>query len=164
MLPASGCVVIFRKVPQAYQTRLTADFATSASSISVADAAELLGTDTSATIAIGKNYAIEVTGVSGNTLTVTPETVLYPSTRQADGLESGIAYRSSVWRKDELYASAFGVAGGRFGSAVALWEDVCVVGAPFAEAATACCGSTQNADVRAGTAHVLQVRIGPCGF
>lgn len=52
-----------------------------------------------------------------------------------------------------------GVAGGRFGSAVSLWDEgIGLVGAPHAETSVSCCGSKVNARVRAGTAHFLEVR------
>jgi hypothetical protein len=157
-IPAAGGVAVFRRRDERTTTTVTADFAVGATSISVLSAADLLGTDTVSTICIGQNVAIEVTGVTGNTLTVTAETVMFANTHAADSRPNAVAARVNTWFKDRVYSSSQGVAGGGFGEAVSLWDSgVLLVGAPRGETEVGTSGSVQNIGTRAGTAHLLQV-------
>jgi hypothetical protein len=118
----------------------------------------LFGDETSGTISIGRNEAIEVISVQTltNTLTVTASTILFDSNQFSDLLPPLLAFRKNVWRNDQIFTPSKAVAFGRFGHSVSMWgSGECVVGAPNGESDVACCGSTTNVQIRGGTAHAL---------
>ena len=157
-LPSAGSLGIWRKQPVQRSTYLSADFVEKATSITVEDASVLFADDSSGTISIGKNQAIQVTAVNTatNVLTVTAETVVFANSRLADGLQKTHVVRKWYWRKDDSYVPSTAVAGGRAGTSVALWDGgVAFYGAPDAETDTACCGSTTNIKTRGGSVHKL---------
>lgn len=155
VLPSSGAVGVFRKQPLEKSTQVAADFTTLATSLTVEDAAAIFAADdTSGTISVGQNQAIEVTAVdfSTNVLTVTAGTVIFASTRIADGRQKVLAVRKFTFRKDEVYTPSTAVAGARFGSAVAMWDEgLLLTGAPQGELDVACCGATDNLEKRGGS-------------
>lgn len=155
-LPSAGSLCIWRKQPVQRFTYLTADFAEKVTSISVEDVTAIFVDDSSGTVSIGMNQAIEVTAVNTatNVLTVVADTVMFPSTRVADGLQKTHVVRKWYWRKDDSHVPSTAVAGGRAGASVAMWDGgVAFFGAPDAEADTACCGSTANIKTRGGSVH-----------
>ena len=159
-LPGSGSLGIWRKQPVKRYTYLTADFAEKAASISVADASAIFVEESTGTISIGKNQAIQVTSVNTatNVLTVVAETVMFPSTRLANNLQKTHVIRKWYWRKDDTHVPSTAVAGGRAGASVALWDGgVAFYGAPDSETDTACCGSTTNIKTRGGSVHKLNL-------
>jgi hypothetical protein len=159
-LPSAGSLGVWRKQPFKRSTLVIADFVEKATSITVADARALFVDDSSGTLSIGKNEAVEVTAVNfaTNVLTVTAETVLFASTRIADSLDKVQAIRKWYWRKDDSYVPSTAVAAGRAGASVTLWDGgVAFYGAPDAEIDTACCGSTTNIKIRGGAVHRLNI-------
>jgi hypothetical protein len=158
-LPSSGSLGVWRKQPVRRSTFLAADFDEKASSITVADASAIFVDDSSGTVSIGKNQAIEVTAVNKatNVLTVNAATVMFPTLCRcsvADSWGKTFVVRKWYWKKDVVHVPNTAVAGGMVGASVALWDEgVAFFGAPYAETDTACCGSTSNIKTRGGSVH-----------
>jgi hypothetical protein len=159
-LPSAGSLCIWRKQPVQRFTYLTADFVEKATSISVVDVTAIFVDDSSGTVSIGMNQAIQVTAVNTvtNVLTVVAETVMFPSTRFANGLPKTHVVRKWYWRNDGSHVPSTAVAGGRAGASVTMWDGgVAFYGSPDAEADTACCGSTTNIKIRGGSVHMTSL-------